>query len=330
MTIRSLSNLGSTSVHAWETLQVELHGSYSSQRLTRLREFTNATSRLKLTALILLTPLPCLFAVILADVAPLKPPEAGTNANVVHWLRSLLVVWAFTLSFVVQFREMMPTLPMSPIRSFNITAVVSVCVICWCYSLSLAIGFPVPFLMVMGAPVWATLLLSSFAVSWRRQIRESEEVQAQVLDGLKVFVIQMSMIVVYPFYNFGFTQLSSVAQAAFSLLLQVIKLAIKNLIRRYVRTQADMKPEVVIFNVEVFNALFVSFCMQNSSSMLTIAAIMAADMIHMAISLREIVLMLRELKKIEDQLDLIEALATGGLPSTKKALSKTYRNAMDR
>ncbi|KAG2766709.1 hypothetical protein PC129_g6443 [Phytophthora cactorum] len=117
--------------------------------------------------------------------------------------------------------------------------------------------------MHMTAPVWSTLFLSAFAISWWTRVRGNKEVQALIIEWLTVFTIQTSLIGGYPFFNYGYLSLQSwpKSQAAFSLLLQVIKIAAKNAISRCMRAQSDMKPEVKIFNVKVFNALFVSFCM---------------------------------------------------------------------
>ncbi|KAF1778562.1 hypothetical protein GQ600_17648 [Phytophthora cactorum] len=93
------------------SLRVEQRGHYSAERLIALQKYSDTANTTELLTLVLLTPLPCLFAIILADVAPLNPPEAGTNSNIVFWFRSCLIIWLYTLSFVVQFREMLPALP---------------------------------------------------------------------------------------------------------------------------------------------------------------------------------------------------------------------------
>ncbi|EGZ28629.1 hypothetical protein PHYSODRAFT_467171, partial [Phytophthora sojae] len=149
-----------------KSLRVEQSGHYSGQRLIALQNYSKTVTTLELSALILLTPLPCIIAVILADITPLQSPQEGSNANTVFWCRASFIVWLYTLSFVVQFSEMLPVLPMSRRRCFGITVFVSVGCMGYTYSLSLLIGFPVPFMMVMGAPVWMTLLLGSLTVSW--------------------------------------------------------------------------------------------------------------------------------------------------------------------
>lgn len=213
---------------------------------------------------------------------------------------------------------MLPVLPMSRRRCFGITVFVSVGCMGYTYSLSLLIGFPVPFMMVMGAPVWMTLLLGSLTVSWGRHIRGNSALQTQIVDGLKMFAVQMSMIVVYPFYIYIFSNLSSVKQACFSLVLLVIKMAIKNGISYYIRSNRDMQPEIVVFNVDVFNALFVSFSMQNSTSKLTVIVIMAVDFVRMTSSIREVLRLAQELKTVENQIHLLRNLE----PASFQAIDK--------
>ncbi|KAG6975045.1 hypothetical protein JG687_00000068 [Phytophthora cactorum] len=182
--------------------------------------------------------------------------------------------------------------------------------------MSLVIGFPVPFLMVIGAPVWMILLLGCFAKCWRHHIRGNSALQTQIVDGMKMFVVQMSMIVIYPFYNYIFTRLSSVEQAWFSLVLLIIKLAIKNGISYYIRSNTDMQPEIVVFNVDVFNALFVSFSMQNSTSKLTVMVIIIVDFIRMASSFREVMQLVRELKRMENHINVLKTVVQGNVQSS--------------
>ncbi|OWZ15638.1 hypothetical protein PHMEG_00010690 [Phytophthora megakarya] len=302
----------------WNSLRVEQHGHYSAQRLIDLQKYSNIINTVELLVIILATPLPCLLTVILADVTPLNSPEAGTNSNIVFWLRSCLIIGLYTMSFVVQFREMLPTLPMSRERSFGITVFVSSGVILFAYSMSLVIGFPVPFLMVVGAPLWMILILGSFAISWKNLICGDSAVQTQIVNGLKMFMVQMSMIAIYPFYIYIFTSLSSVGQALFSLVLLIIKLAIKNGISLYIPSNIDMQPEIVVFNVDIFNALFVSFSMQTSTSKLTVIVIVVVDLLRMASSLREVKLLVHELKKLEKQINSLKPLVQDGINLTRK------------
>lgn len=125
-----------------------------------------------------------------------------------------------------------------------------------------------------------------------------------VVNCLKVFSIQMSLLVVYPVYNYFFQRLKGTEQALFSLVLHVIKIGAKNAIGQYFTHMEDMRPEVVIFNVEVFSALFTSFCMQNATSLLTTLILVISDFIHACLSLRDTNRMLRELCEAQRQMSL--------------------------
>ncbi|KAK1930419.1 hypothetical protein P3T76_014090 [Phytophthora citrophthora] len=65
---------------------------------------------------------------------------------------------------------------------------------------------------------------------------------------------------------------------------------------------ADDLPEVVIFNVEVFNALFVSYCMQNSPSFWTTVELMLADIVLLMLSIRDIEMARRGLEELEERI----------------------------
>lgn len=62
----------------------------------------------------------------------------------------------------------------------------------------------------------------------------------------------------------------------------MIKLVMKNIIARSVVHLIDEMPEVVVFNAEIFNALFVSYCMQNSPSIWITLEMMIFDALMMA------------------------------------------------
>ncbi|EGZ07272.1 hypothetical protein PHYSODRAFT_414659, partial [Phytophthora sojae] len=51
---------------------------------------------------------------------------------------------------------------------------------------------------------------------------------------------------------------------------------------------SDEMPEVVVFNSEVFNALFVSYCMQSSPSFGTTLMVTAALLVQLSMSLRDV------------------------------------------
>lgn len=68
-------------VKIWESTQVELNGSYSSERVSDLAQYTRETSWTHSIAVISLTPLPCLLVTVTIDALALADPSDGLNAN---------------------------------------------------------------------------------------------------------------------------------------------------------------------------------------------------------------------------------------------------------
>ncbi|KUF78189.1 hypothetical protein AM587_10005784 [Phytophthora nicotianae] len=62
------------------------------------------------------------------------------------------------------------------------------------------------------------------------------------------------------------------------LLLPVMKIGLKNIMRRRTTHLEDMTPEAVIFTVDLFNSIYMATCMQRASSLLTVTVIMVVDL----------------------------------------------------
>ncbi|KAE9054683.1 hypothetical protein PF007_g32556, partial [Phytophthora fragariae] len=72
------------------------------------------------------------------------------------------------------------------------------------------------------------------------------------------------------------------------MLLPVIKIFMRNVMARTVLHLNDEIPEVVLMNVEVFNSLFMSYCMQNSPSISTTLRLIAIDGAQMLVSMHDV------------------------------------------
>lgn len=82
-------------------------------------------------------------------------------------------------------------------------------------------------------------------------LRQHPDVLRDFLGYLRICLCQLSMVVLYSGFYSVFANLSPPGQTKFVLLLPVIKLFENNLFRRFLRNCDDVKPEVVIFNVEL-------------------------------------------------------------------------------
>ncbi|ETP00710.1 hypothetical protein F441_21934 [Phytophthora nicotianae CJ01A1] len=155
--------------------------------------------------------------------------------------------------------------------------------------------FPLPFGLLIVAPPDVILTTACFVYisgpRWRADPTLWEDVKRQ----LSVFNCQVALTFIYPIYIYGFVSLTGIHQAMFVVILPIIQLIAKNWVSRQ-HTNHDLKPESVIFIVEVFNALYVSNALHNSSSWKTTAAIMTIDFLHFWMSMFDVIEALNEVK----------------------------------
>jgi hypothetical protein len=168
------------------------------------------------------------------------------------------------------------------------TILVAAVPVAYLYGFAVVVGFPVPFSIVVAVPAWVTSISISMAVEWAKMLRETPGSGAKVINVLKVWAIEVLLVLIYPPYYYVFTTLSKTDQMLFSTLLPVIKVILRNVFTLTVWHLSDEMPEVIIFNSEVFNALFVSYCMQNSPSFETTLVMTAALLVQIALSLRDV------------------------------------------
>ncbi|RLN87732.1 hypothetical protein BBJ28_00019039 [Nothophytophthora sp. Chile5] len=202
-----------------------------------------------------------------------------------------------------QFRTGVPELPYPNKRLVLNTVIVAALNVGVLYAMALGIGFPLPFTIVSGMPAWLVILSTSLAIEWAKKIRENPETWTLVVNMLKVWMCEVALVVIYPPYFYIFTTLSSLGKMGFALLLPVIKLLMRNLFARTVVHLSDEMPEVVVFNSEVFNTLFVSYCMQNSPSIGTTLSVMGALLLQMVLSLRDVNIAVEVLEQLGRQLE---------------------------
>ncbi|KAG6953418.1 hypothetical protein JG688_00012829 [Phytophthora aleatoria] len=108
-------------------------------------------------------------------------------------------------------------------------------------------------------PAWVVIITISMAVEWLRLIQQNAGTGTMVFNTIKVWLCEVLLVVTYPLYFYVFTTLSKTSQMFFASLLPVIKLIMRNIFTLTVVHLSDEMPEVVVFNSEVFNALFVSY-----------------------------------------------------------------------
>lgn len=299
-------DIGTRAVRLLHAAQVEFHGQYSVERLRLLHDSTtSAASTLHVVAALVATPLPCLAVILLLDTIPLDPPSAGTNGNVGFWVRASVSNAACSLCLITLYASAIPTLRLSRSQVLVVVTVVVTVVAAGTqragYALALGIGFPVPFIATLQGPVYVSLLVDSLSGVSASHIRATPCARTALRDWIMVVITMNSMLTVYPLCNYAFEKASAHGQMGISLLMGAVKIAYKNAISRSIREQADRRPEIVSFQAEVSHALFVTFSMQNASSMSTIAVLLSVDLIHGCATLYEVHLMAQKIAELEQR-----------------------------
>lgn len=165
-------------IKMWESTQVELNGSYSSERVSDLAQYSRETSWFHVLAVIFLTPLPCLLVTVVIDALPLADPSEGVYANVVFWVREYYTFLVITFLATEQFRYSVPILPYPLKRAIVSTAVAAALSVGLMFGLTVLIGFPLPFSILFVTPPWLSFIAFFLVIEWAKRF-ERRQVQRQ-------------------------------------------------------------------------------------------------------------------------------------------------------
>ncbi|KAG6616922.1 uncharacterized protein IUM83_04860 [Phytophthora cinnamomi] len=139
--------------------------------------------------------------------------------------------------------------------------------------------------MLLASPPSVVVYETCFVIIWGAQFKANPLIQKEMERQTTVLNCQLSLTLIYPMYIYGFTSFTGVYQTIFVIVLPIIKLITKNWISRALEGHNDLKPEAVIFNVEVFNALYISNALQLASTQAATITIMVVDLLHFALTI---------------------------------------------
>lgn len=101
----------------------------------------------------------CLLIVTFIEIAPMAPPQAGSSANALFWGRDCLAIALMTRAIVEQFRIIVPDLEITFIQAVAMPVIASGGATAFMILMAQFIGFPLPFALVIGIPVWLFVLV---------------------------------------------------------------------------------------------------------------------------------------------------------------------------
>ncbi|TMW58162.1 hypothetical protein Poli38472_011750 [Pythium oligandrum] len=258
--------------------------------------------------------------------------ERGRNGNAIYWIRMHLFIFIMVSGRIKQFHCCVPRLDLRAHQVVAVAFATATSATLFVYVLSSAVGFPVPFAVIcaslMGLP---TAIFSMFMVL-RKMIHTDPELKSDLDSHFLVFIGETMMTYIYPMYLSAFKSLSPSSQSAFTLLLPLIKVTLRNHFGRVLRGVDDVKPVFVVFNVDLFSALYVTSCLQSSQSSFNIVLISTVDIIQLTVSVADVRSVLKEIHAIirRDQyegsiLSLCSAVASN--PKVRKELDRQCLSA---
>ncbi|KAF1774839.1 hypothetical protein PC129_g3992 [Phytophthora cactorum] len=284
-------------ISAWDTVQIELKGTYTPDSVLALYDYTNSTPWWRIVAVVLLTPLPCLAYICLPETVNLSPPSLGMGSNKTFFGRFFLSYTMWCLLQMHMIGERMPLLSLSK-KQLVVSAVI-VAVLSTGVELlySWWIGFPVPYTIHMMAVPYVSLMFFALAIVWYPHVRQDWSLLWKIADAILICVCHGLVIIGYPLFYYAFqTMDAGVKRTAFSMVLPILKTIYRALFYYLCRSASGERITiVVVFNADLVNALFVNFCMQYQPSFMTTGGLMVANA-------SQVILMIHDIDVIRKQI----------------------------
>ncbi|EGZ17975.1 hypothetical protein PHYSODRAFT_376203, partial [Phytophthora sojae] len=247
----------------------------SGDRIQKLQPFMEQTSFAKAVFVCIALPIPCVLMLTALEAIPLASTTDDTLDNYAFWLRhvSTLIRHPIELSVI-------------PTRAEH-----------WAFAsgvlLSLFIDFTVPFTLLVSDPGWLFVIIPPTIVIYKSRLRYYPELMWWFIRCWFIIGWLAIPVVLYPIYVNGFHRLGSIGQVFYVGLLLIIKMAGRNVFSWLIGDRYDVKAEIVIFNVEVFNALYVPVALHSSAKLTTTLTVMAVDVVQSVVAVRDIDKMMR-------------------------------------
>ncbi|OWZ21792.1 hypothetical protein PHMEG_0003595 [Phytophthora megakarya] len=236
------------------------------------------------------TPLPMAALVFLQECIPLQDPAEGWNANYGFWIRVGILGGVVAVGIAAFVIYMIPGVVMSNLQlallftgqAIGYPAIAMFVAALWV--------FPIPFMVLTVMSLYVLLFAVLFRIIAGKQvITQMATHQHESILLVSFSGSQSIMAITYAAYEVLFDRaIDTQYELPVILLLPLIKYFMKNLVSLPIMHMKDMVPEGVIFTVDFFNSMYLATCMQNTSSITTVATIMTLDIGQTTIALRSL------------------------------------------
>lgn len=213
---------------------------------------------------------------IALDSIPLHDPSDGWHANAGFWVRTFTNAFISSGGILIQIQKLILDKPLATMKILGIMGGVGIGYTSSLMLLAKYWVFPVPFMMtVSGIPF--VVFMNGFTLL---AIGTKDRVLLhKLMKFSNIIVVQGTMVVVYPSFNAIFLTLDRMPQVAFAVLLPAIKLSFKYIIARVASDFDDLRPSIVA-SVDLFDALYMTKCMQSAGTIWVGCAIIVLDLVQ--------------------------------------------------
>ncbi|CAI5700783.1 unnamed protein product [Peronospora effusa] len=228
--------------------------------------------------------------VLLQECVPLQDPTEGWSANFGFWIRVAILGGVVAVGIAAFVAYMIPGVVLSKRQltlifigqAIGYPAVGMLVAALWV--------FPIPFMVLTIMTLFVLVFIVLFRIIVGKQTFSQMATHKEQLILLVSFSgSQCVMAFTYAAYEVLFEHVTGTFfELPVVLLLPVIKVIMKKVVSLAIVHMEDMIPEGVIFTVDFFNSMYLATCMQNTSSITTVAAVMVLDFGQTAISLRSL------------------------------------------
>ncbi|RLN32409.1 hypothetical protein BBJ28_00013332 [Nothophytophthora sp. Chile5] len=263
-----------------------LDGQYTVSKLDVFETFRLETSRWRVAAILILTPVPCVVLNLLLECIPMHAPSSGLRGSGYFQLRVFLTAIFASLSPALVKKDCVPNFPASSWKDFAVHALVlaSICV-ATNVVLSLVIDvFPVPF--GQFTPILPMALAGRLLLY--RRLSNGSRFRAQSTKVDRWLGMQVLPILVYPVFTALFMTLTPDQQPWMSLLLPVLKIVLRRCLWTISKDDSDLAGVITSCVGHLYHVLFTAMCLQNSKSLETLAAVVVFNTARMLLNCRYI------------------------------------------
>lgn len=257
-------------------------GRYSVEKFDLFNQYQQTASLPRVLAVIALSPLPTVPAVVAVDRIPLNDPLLGAKHNLVAFARSAFSHTIVTYSALIIFKQALAlsARDYSHAKMLLISVCTSVASESLWVTLAFTWRFPVPCREIMGLFSWSACTVLFNVVLARGVVRRYA---SKIIKYMPTAGIQLTLFYAFLALSLAFALIPMPAKVTMIIAFPLLKMLIKHQLWKLARQVDDLSTDVTVCMVEVSSSLYQTVCLQLVDSIPLEVLIMIMDLVQAAI-----------------------------------------------